>query len=177
MTTTTTVQVKGCLGVDYYEYYVSKNVKIPIYIFGEEHTLEGNSNSILNTIYSNTNCPIDVLIETFFTDKGNILHTSEGNVAQLITKYERCMNKSSVIAQHQFKQSIRNSDFYKTCIVPFKGRVKFWAVDVRLHFSTLSKAITDYIKELKDRQIYNKIKQSRKHFLNVEVFFGEGVSP
>jgi len=123
--------VQGCYNC--YEFKISfHNTVQYIYLFGEDHDFKGNAIDIIDFFINNTNCPIHVLNEedrSFKNPNRDYCLTDNSNVLLIHKKYGKCANlKLKTPKDNDIKNHL---NYIKECILPLKGRVKFWNMDLR----------------------------------------------
>jgi hypothetical protein len=123
--------VKGCINC--YEFKISyKDIIQYIYLFGESHHFQGNSLDIIDFFINNTNCPIQILNEadrSIENPNRNYCFSDKSNVVLIHQKYNKC--SSLKFNTPKDKDIPDNFNYIKQCIIPLKGRVKFWNMDLR----------------------------------------------
>uniref|UniRef100_A0A6C0K5H9 Uncharacterized protein n=1 Tax=viral metagenome TaxID=1070528 RepID=A0A6C0K5H9_9ZZZZ len=155
------LKIKGCIQVD--TYYVRNNDSEQIILLiGERHNLDGNANKIIDKMYKNTTCPIDIINEQPFVS----LSTSQQMSNASLMAGDSCVN-NGVTPKDDHLDLDRNKQFVDQCIVPYQGRIKKFYEDYRStkYFRVWSNRVssgrlpihqTDYIKillKLKDAVI------------------------
>jgi hypothetical protein len=117
------LKIKGCIQVD--TYYVRNNDSEQIILLiGERHSLDGNANEIIDSIYKNTTCPIDIINEDSF---GSLLKQKSN--ASLMAG-DLCV-KNGVTPKDDHLDFTDNYKFIVRCIVPYQGRIKKFYEDYR----------------------------------------------
>lgn len=121
------LKIKGYVNIS--EFKV-KNRNQMIYLIGEDHTQKGNSPQILKDIAQNIDCPIHVLVEKSFDTFWNmeLIEPVSNSSLFWIPPLEMCTTKGVVPKD---KDLLKHKQFLNKCILPYKGRVKIWAVDIR----------------------------------------------
>lgn len=104
-----------------------------IYLVGEDHNWAGNSARFLKTISKDVDCPIHVLVEKSFGSYWSLRLKSDihsNSLAFYFPPLSECTKKGSVPKDNEILD-LKYRNFYKTCIEPYKGRIKLWAIDLR----------------------------------------------
>jgi len=167
------VAIQGCLSI---EWYRSRNTMI--YLFGENHNHSGNVSSILKHVSKHFACPIHVIVEKSFDTTWcySVFSSYKSNSTSFYFPPLRiCTTKGKVPRQTQLLQS-SYKDYRVHCLEPYKGRIKFWGVDLRrtsvfylVSEFWIQKLIRDGEKAVLDRiqfdKDYNMVFQYTKDFL------------
>lgn len=122
------IRIEGCLRI---EWYRSRNVMM--YLLGENHAYSGNAVSILEHFSQNFSCPIHVIVEKSFDSFWRYSVSSDYNANSTSFYFPPlriCTTKGNVPRQTQLLQS-SYKEYFTHCLEPYKGRIKFWGVDLR----------------------------------------------
>lgn len=146
--------VKGCK--NFYEFKISyknsnnENIIQYIYLFGENHKYKGNALDIIQFFLKNSECPINILNETdrsIEKQNRNYLVKNNSNVILIHEKYGKCSSlKKNTPKQNQL---LFSKNYIKECIIPLKGKIKFWSMDIRnLSFFSYLQSNDEYFSSL-----------------------------
>lgn len=124
------LDVEGCL-----ETWIFKREDSDQYILliGEDHSFPGNSIQLLRDLVDEFDCPIDVLIEKAYQSFWDLpLNTSSrSNVSKFFNPpFDICLDMKTIPKEEEVGKA-ENFEFYRYCVAPFKGRIKFWGIDLR----------------------------------------------
>jgi len=141
---------------------------------------------ILKKFSENFSCPIHVIVEKSFDTywKYSVSSTYKANSTLFYSPPLRtCTTKGLVPREHQL--SSLSKEYLSDCLKPYKGRVKFWAIDIRRTsvFNLVSEFWIQLIYEhnadhilalLKTSDIYKRIYECTQKFieniLNVQLY-------
>lgn len=171
------LQVVGVRKISLYHVHTMRSQQT-ILVLGERHTSPAhNADKILKTLVSNLNCPIDIVVERIY-ESGHVI-IQGNNLISFFTSEPttRCFQRGKVPKQQQIQQS---TDYYKTCIEPYEGKIKMWGIDIRrmswfkwflfIQYSSYQQAIKN------DKELLQMTKQMFLQVLDYDLYLQDPLS-
>lgn len=146
------LKIKGVMMVNQYDFINTTNgFKTHLIVLGENHLYKGNGPHFLKLLVEKTNCPIHVLNEMWKTYENS---NYDNNVCSISNNYNNCFTRYNIPKENKEELlDTKNIDYFKQCIQPFQGKVKFWNIDMRANFffNDIFYLIYDHFEELLDK--------------------------
>lgn len=170
-------QIKGCNEIFWFKV---KDRKQFIYLIGEHHNYKGNPLEILLNLSKHLSCPIDILVEKTYESYWNekSFRTYSNIVEFEYPPLDVCSQKGSVPKPENIldKKFIK---YYENCVLPMKGRVKIWAIDLRKTsiFNLVSRPCVSICYSLGKYDLKKKIREQKdfKKFYDTVINFQRAV--
>jgi hypothetical protein len=174
------INIKGCIQVDTY-YMRNNDSEQIILLIGEYHDLDGNSHKIIDRIYKNTTCPIDIINEDTFFSYDSYLNedTSYSHFSSYQGSNAIMMAHDSCVIHGLTPKDYRldhKSQFFRRCIVPYQGRIKKFYEDYReakfLHAYNAKFLDAKDFKGSPD-EVYKKVLKVRSAVINFHTYLDD----
>lgn len=91
-------------------------------LMGEQHDSPvNNAKEIIQTLVNELDCPIDIIVERPYVSNNLISYFTTKPITNCFIKGNN--------PKQEFLSS--NTDYYKSCVEPYKGKVKMWEIDMQ----------------------------------------------